>query len=70
MNPAAADFGVYLDDFDVYSFSFGQRSYWDFPYQRRYRNDEKGVLTDIEEMSRAVIAGNCAKGLSCLGGSG
>jgi len=58
-NAAAAEFGVHCDDADVYSFSFGVMSYWEFPYQRRYRYDEKDILTEIEEMSRAIIAGNC-----------
>jgi hypothetical protein len=58
-NPAAADFGVHSDDFDVYSFSFGVRSQWEFPYERRYRNGEKDILTEIEEMCRAVIEGRC-----------
>ncbi len=58
-NPAAADFGVHCDDSDLYSFSFGSLSQWEFPYERRYRKDEKDILTEVEEMSRAVIAGRC-----------
>jgi hypothetical protein len=58
-NPASAGFGVHADDFELYSFGFGPRSQWEFPWERRYRKGEKGVLTEIEEMARAVIAGNC-----------
>lgn len=58
-NPASATFGVHADDFELYSFSFGVRSQWEFPYERRYRNGEKDILTEIEEMSRAVIEGRC-----------
>jgi hypothetical protein len=57
--PAAADFGVHCDDFEVYSFGFGPMSQWEFPYERRYRKGEKDILTEIEEMSRAIIAGKC-----------
>jgi hypothetical protein len=58
-NPASANFGVHADDFELYSFGFGTRSQWEFPWERRYRKGEKDVLTEIEEMARAVIAGNC-----------
>jgi hypothetical protein len=58
-NPASADFGVHADDFELFSFGFGPRSQWEFPWERRYRNGEKDILTEIEEMSRAIIAGNC-----------
>ncbi|MGE5114112.1 MAG: hypothetical protein ACM3JB_24900 [Acidobacteriaceae bacterium] len=58
-NSEAADFGVHCDDSDVYSFSFGPISTLEFPYDRRYRKGEKDVLTEIEEMSRAVIDGRC-----------
>ena len=56
---AAASFSVFADDASVYTFCFGLRSYWEFPYERRYRYDEKSVIAEIEEMSRAVMAGNC-----------
>jgi hypothetical protein len=58
-NPAAADFGVHCDGTEVFSFSFGVLSQWEFPYERRYRKDEKDTITEIEEMSRAVVAGKC-----------
>ena len=58
-NPASANFGVHVDDFELYSFGIGTKSQWEFPWERRYRNDEKNVLTEIEEMSRAIISGNC-----------
>ncbi len=57
-NPAAAHFGIHCDDFEVFSVGF-ERSQWEFPYERRYRKGEKDVLTEMEEMSRAVIAGKC-----------
>jgi hypothetical protein len=57
-NPASAKFGVLADDFDLYNFGIG-RSQWEFPWERRYRKGEKDILTEIEEMARAVIAGNC-----------
>jgi hypothetical protein len=58
-NPACADFGVHAENgSDIVDFSFGLAT-WEFPYERRYRNEEKEIITEIEEMSRAVIAGNC-----------
>lgn len=58
-NPACADFGVHAEEqSDIVDFSFG-RGTWEFPYERRYQNGEKDIITEIEEMSRAVIAGNC-----------
>jgi hypothetical protein len=58
-NPASADFSVHMEDgSDIVDFSFGPAT-WEFPYERRYRNGEKDIITEIEEMSRAVIAGNC-----------
>jgi hypothetical protein len=56
---AAAPFSVYTDGSELYTFSFGARSYWEFPYERRYRYDEKSAIVEIDEMSRAVIAGRC-----------
>ena len=59
-NPACADFGVHVEDgSDIVDFSFG-RATWEFPYERRYRSGEKDIITEIEEMSRAVIAGSHA----------
>ena len=58
-NPASARFGVHADDFELYSFGFGPRSQWEFPWERRYRKGEKAILIEIEEMARAVIAGKC-----------
>ena len=57
-NPASASFSVLADDFELYSFHL-HGSYWEFPWERRYRKGEKDVLTELEEMTRAVIAGNC-----------
>lgn len=58
-NPASANFGVLADEVQLYSFGFGPISQWEFPWERRYRKDEKDELTEIEGMSRAVIAGRC-----------
>jgi hypothetical protein len=58
-NPGSADFGVHVEDgSDIVDFSFGLAT-WEFLYERRYRNGEKDIITEIEEMSRAVVAGNC-----------
>jgi hypothetical protein len=65
-NPAAASFGVHCDDYEIYSFSFGSRSQWEFPYERRYRNGEKDIVEEVEEMSRAVMAGDCEEKLGWL----
>lgn len=57
-NPASASFSVLANDFELYSFHL-YGSYWEFPYERRYRKGEKDILTELEEMARAVITGNC-----------
>ncbi|MGH9587139.1 MAG: hypothetical protein ACRD3F_09330 [Acidobacteriaceae bacterium] len=57
-NSASAEFWVVWDDREVHGVGFGFHE-WEFPYERRYRNSEKDVLTEIEEMARAVVAGNC-----------
>jgi hypothetical protein len=57
-NPEAAKFAVVFDGFDVYSVGLGIHQ-WEFPYERRYLKGEKDVLTEIQEMARAVAAGNC-----------
>jgi hypothetical protein len=56
---SAAEIWAVCDDFGVYSVGFGLEVYWEFPYERRYRKGEKNVITEIEEMARAVIAGTC-----------
>lgn len=58
-NSAAAPFSVYASGSELYTFSLGARSFWEFPYERRYRHDEKSAAAEIEEMSKAVIAGCC-----------
>ena len=64
-NPACANFDVLTDDFEPYSFGIGQSRWslrWErrgFRWERSNRKGEKDVLTEIEEMARAVIAGNC-----------
>jgi hypothetical protein len=40
-NPASAEFGVHADEVDLFSFGFGPRSQWEFPWERRYRKGEK-----------------------------
>ena len=58
-NPKSADFRVHCDESDFFSFSFGKVSGWEWPYERRYRYGEKNTLAEVEEMSRAIIAGDC-----------
>ena len=59
VNPECADLGVHFEEgSNIVDFSFG-RATWEFPYERRYRNGGKDIITEIEEMSRAIIAGNC-----------
>jgi hypothetical protein len=58
-NPESADFGVHCDESDFFSFSFGKVSGWEWPYERRYQYDEKDTFAEVEEMSRAIVAGNC-----------
>jgi hypothetical protein len=66
-NPACAGFAVHAEDIsDFVDFSF-VRATWEFPYERRYRNGEKDIITEIEEMSRAAIAGNCRSGVARSG---
>lgn len=69
-NPASASFSVLADDFELYSFHLHE-SYWEFPWERRYRKGEKDILTELEEIARAVIAGNCQqrRGLFSLVGT-
>jgi hypothetical protein len=69
-NPASATISVFADNSAVYTFSFGLRSYWEFPFERRYRYDEKSIIAEIEEMSRAVLAGHCeeTRGLVSISG--
>jgi len=58
-NSACANFAVHVEHrSDCVDVSFGLAT-WEFPYERRYRNGEKDVITEIEEMARAVVAGNC-----------
>jgi hypothetical protein len=57
-NAKSASVSVHTDGSDLLDFSFGFAT-WEFPYERRYRLKEKDLLAEIEEMSRAVIAGRC-----------
>ena len=58
-NPASVDFGVIADEAKLYSFGFGAMSQWEFPWERRYRKGEKDEIIEVEEMSRAIMAGRC-----------
>lgn len=57
-DPPAAEFGVVYDEAGIYSVGFDLHQ-WEFPQERRYRKGEKNVLSEIEEMARAVLAGKC-----------
>lgn len=58
-NPASASCGVFADQFVFFSFRFGAVSEWGLQFDRRYREGEKDILVEVEEMARAVIAGQC-----------
>lgn len=63
-NPEAASIEVHVDDGANYvDFSFGERGgTWELPLEGRYKNaDSRQLLAEVEEMCRAVIAGNCNK---------
>ena len=58
-NPASASCGVHAHDFVLFSFDFGGFSRWGLEVDRRYREGDKGIVDEVEEMARAVIAGQC-----------
>ncbi len=58
-NPASASCGVHAHEFLLFSFDFGEFSQWGLGFDRRYREGEKDILVEVEEMARAVIAGQC-----------
>jgi hypothetical protein len=63
-NSDAASIEVHVDDgADHVDFSFGERGgTWELPLESRYKNaDNPQLLSEVEEMCRAVIAGNCNK---------
>lgn len=58
-NPASAFLSIHLvEGAEILDFTFGPAT-WEFPYERRYQSGEKDIVAEIEEMSRAVIAGHC-----------
>jgi len=58
-NSEAADFSVHLEEgLDLVDFSFGHGT-WELPFEGRYSNGKKDNLAEVEEMARAIIAGNC-----------
>ncbi len=58
-NPASASCGVFADEFVFFGFRFGEFSRWELQFDRRYRDGEKDIIAEVEEMARAVIAGQC-----------
>jgi hypothetical protein len=61
-NEKSASFGVHVDDGAVayVDFSFGRFGTWELPLEGR--NHEAGteqLVPEVEQMARAVIAGNC-----------
>jgi hypothetical protein len=60
-NDESASFGVHVEDgLDLVDFSFGRIATWELPYEGRNRRPSAGqLLLEVEQMSRAVIAGKC-----------
>ena len=61
-NRDSASFGVHVDDHrsDYLDFSFGRLGTWELPLEGRNRNaSAEEILFEVEQMSRAVIAGKC-----------
>ena len=60
-NHDAAAILVHVEDrFDLVDFSFGESGTWELPVEGRNRNAGiDGILSEVEDMCRAVIAGNC-----------
>jgi hypothetical protein len=61
-NRDSASFGVHADDNgnDDLDFSFGRMGSWELPQEGRNRKaSAEQLLLEIEEMSKAVIAGKC-----------
>ena len=61
-NRDSASFGVHVDDDGVgyLDFSFGRIGTWELPQEGRNRKaSAEQLLSEVEQMSRAVIAGKC-----------
>ena len=60
-NQACASFRVHLDDgIDLVDFSFGRIGTWELALEGRNRRaSAEDLLAEVEQMARAVIAGNC-----------
>ena len=60
-NQKSASFGVHVDDGVAYvDFSFGRIGTWELPYEgRNHKARAEELILEVEQMSRAVIAGQC-----------
>jgi hypothetical protein len=60
-NHESASFGIHVDDgVDLVDFSFGRIGTWELPQEGRNRKPSaEQLLLEVEQMSRAVIAGKC-----------
>jgi hypothetical protein len=60
-NDRAATIFVHAEDnFDLVDFSFGDSGTWELPSEGRNPNTgADGTLLEVEDMCRAVMAGNC-----------
>jgi hypothetical protein len=61
-NCHSASFGVHVDDNGIshLDFSFGRIGTWELPQEGRNREaSPEQLLLEVEQMSRAVIAGKC-----------
>jgi hypothetical protein len=60
-NHESASFGVHMEDgLDLVDFSFGRMATWELPQEGRNRRPSaEQLLSEVEQMSRAVIAGKC-----------
>lgn len=60
-NHESASFGVHVDDgVDLVDFSFWRIGTWELPHEGRNRKPSaEQLLAEVEQMSRAVIAGKC-----------
>ena len=61
-NPHSASFGVHVDDEGIgyLDFSCGRIGTWELPQEGRNRKaSAEQLLREVEQMSRAVIAGKC-----------
>ena len=62
-NSKSASFGVHVNNgLNHVDFSSGQIGTWELPLEGRYREPSaEQLVLEVEQMSRAVIAGNCDK---------